>query len=91
MPIENIGADSDKVNHLLAFVVFTFIISQSYEISFIKIIILGLIFAIYIEVVQYFIPYRSAELFDIFADFIGIILGLCLLYILSFIVRVRKN
>jgi VanZ family protein len=88
MPISNdIGTESDKVNHILAFIVFTFLISQSFKISNFKIIISGLIFGIYIELIQYFIPYRSSDIRDIMADILGVLLALILL---NLIVNIRK-
>ncbi len=44
-----------------------------------KNIIYGLTFGIFIEIIQYFIPYRSFELFDIIADGIGLGFGILLI------------
>jgi VanZ family protein len=89
MPVENIGADSDKLNHLLAFIVFVFLISQSFKLNIKFIIFFSFIFAVFIEFVQYFLPYRSAEILDIFADMLGSVIGLFLL-LLIYRFKVKK-
>ncbi|MFK5985603.1 MAG: VanZ family protein [Pseudomonadota bacterium] len=70
----------DKANHLLAFFVlalfshFSFIDKPHY-----KVIIFPLLgYAFFIELVQYFLPFRSFSVFDIVADLCGIILYIIL-------------
>ncbi|MEM9100817.1 MAG: VanZ family protein [Pseudomonadota bacterium] len=74
------GAFNDKVNHAIAFFTLMFLIDFSFP-------HFGIIwqkwfpiifFAIGIEIVQSYFPYRQFSLYDIAADFIGM-----LIYILS--------
>ena len=67
-------ANSDKLLHLLAFCTLAVLLDLSFpKISFGFFKIFALIgYGIVIEVVQSFIPYRSAELADVFTDIVGI-------------------
>ncbi len=68
-------ANSDKLNHFLAFSVYAFLFFLAYSKNFIKIFLAVLLFGSFIEFVQYFLPYRSCDLLDIIADCIGGITG----------------
>ena len=75
-PVSNVGSDSDKVNHILAFIVFAVLFEYVYRLNKIHIsIITGLVFGVFIEFVQYFLPYRSCDFFDVLADISGILIG----------------
>ncbi len=76
MPVQHLGSDSDKINHIAAFTVYTILFSITYKTNKIKTIILaGLTFGIFIEFVQYFLPYRSCDYLDVIADLVGILIG----------------
>ena len=71
--------DSDKIVHFLAFLILTFLLDislrnpiniQRYAILFL------IIYAGFIEFIQYFLPYRSAEIYDFFSDLLGILVYL---------------
>jgi VanZ family protein len=66
----------DKANHFIAFMMLYILLSLGYKHIdlFFKVTILFL-FAIEIEVVQYFIPGREFSLLDIVADMIGVGIG----------------
>ena len=69
----------DKVFHFLAFLILTFLLDSSLRdpISTQKYAILFLIvYAGSIEFIQYFLPYRSAEIFDFFSDLLGVLVYL---------------
>tara|TARA_B000000441_G_C21618716_1_gene276177 strand:+ start:177 stop:521 length:345 start_codon:yes stop_codon:yes gene_type:complete len=69
----------DKIFHFLAFLILTFLLDISLRepISYYKYSILFLIaFAASIEFIQYFLPYRSAEIIDFLSDFLGILVYL---------------
>lgn len=69
---------SDKVQHALAFCVLALLLDfsfPSHRFGFAKIATL-LAYGLFIEVVQYFIPYRSFSLYDWLADGVGIALYL---------------
>lgn len=67
----------DKANHFIAFFALFLTFSFGFEkISLHNKIVLLLLFGIQIEIVQAFLPFREFSLFDIFADFIGILIGI---------------
>jgi len=81
-PIEHQLTDSvnDKLKHLLAFAVFAFLTDFSFprtSLGFLKVLTL-LGYGMFIEIVQYFLPYREFSMYDLLADGIGIgIYGFC--------------
>ncbi len=73
----------DKANHFIAFFVLYILLYFSHFKFKIKTIILVLlIFAFQIEVVQYFLPNRYFSFLDILADFVGIIMGMIVVYLI---------
>lgn len=84
---------SDKVNHLMAYFVLsvlvylTLLFQRKSELLFnyapIVTLIISSFYGIADELHQMFIPGRSAEVFDWFADAIGAILGILLVYFLK--------
>ncbi|MFO0752960.1 MAG: VanZ family protein [Thermodesulfovibrionales bacterium] len=62
----------DKASHILAFISLGFLIDGAYPGSFLKKGALLLSYGLFIELVQYFLPYREFSLFDIGADGVGI-------------------
>ena len=65
---------SDKVFHIGLFILWTCWLSGQF-ISFLKIFFYTSIFGFLIEVIQYFLPYRSWEPLDLLANEIGILIG----------------
>ena len=65
---------SDKVIHIGVFTLWTCWLSGQF-ISFLKIFFYTSIFGFLIEVIQYFLSYRSWELLDLLANEIGILIG----------------
>jgi len=69
---------SDKVNHIAAFALLAALAAGSYKGGY-RALITGLvIYGLFIEAVQYFIPGRSCSAMDFFADICGIAAGLLL-------------
>ena len=69
----------DNLLHFSAFLTLTFFMDLSIKKSllFNKAALIFLIFyALLIELVQYFLPYRSAEFFDFISDLLGILVYL---------------
>ena len=67
---------NDKLLHFSCFLYLTIISWLSriiYKELWLYVIVLG--YGILIEIVQIYIPYRSFEFLDIFADFLGILAG----------------
>ena len=89
--IEAVQNNWDKLNHFVAFVVLYMLFSFAYckvKTSF-KIFWL-ILFAVQIEIVQYFIPNRYFSLLDIFADVVGILFGF-IIYTFLKIYILEKN
>lgn len=67
----------DKANHVLAFLVVTFLSRCAFPgVRLRTVAAAGLAFGAFIEVVQYFVPGRSSEWADLAADAVGIALVL---------------
>jgi VanZ family protein len=67
----------DKANHFTAFFVLYIELTLAYErVSILNKFLYLLGFGIFIELVQYFIPGRFFSPMDVFADSIGIVLGI---------------
>ena len=73
----SISTGWDKLNHFLAFSTLAIVGMFGYK-KYTFIIVGLLAFGIQIEVVQGFIPNREMSLLDIFADSVGILIGLVL-------------
>ena len=72
-------ANLDKLLHFSAFLILTFFMDLSIKkplISSKAALIFLILYAFFIELVQYFLPYRSAEVFDFFSDLLGILVYL---------------
>ena len=71
----------DKFIHFLLYVPLGFLLSfpkmpSSYYLTYLLPLIIGACYGIFMELLQSMLPYRTAELFDAGADFIGVCLGL---------------
>ena len=64
----------DKIFHVLVYFFLVLWFSGQYKVSFTFFLVISL-YGVLIEFIQYFIPYRSAELMDIFSNQIGVIAG----------------
>tara|TARA_Y100000768_G_scaffold289599_1_gene223728 strand:- start:220 stop:570 length:351 start_codon:yes stop_codon:yes gene_type:complete len=74
----------DKVLHFLCFSYLTLITWLSRILNKdLHVYVIVLAYGILIEIVQRFLPYRSFEYLDIFADFVGVIAGLIIIKILK--------
>ncbi len=79
---------SDKFEHMGAFFILTFLMNLYFllqtnesffsKFPFISVLIISVLYAAFDEIHQYFIPGRYCELYDFFADIIGI--GVALLF-----------
>ena len=82
--IESSVNSLDKVLHFLCFSYLTLIAWLSRILNKdLHVYVIVLAYGILIEIVQRFLPYRSFEYLDIFADFVGIIAGLIIIKILK--------
>ena len=72
----------DKVLHFLCFSYLTLITWLSQILNKdLHVYVIVLAYGILLEIVQRFLPYRSFEYLDIFADFVGIIAGFIIIKI----------
>jgi len=65
----------DKVEHVLAFAALSFVFLRAYHRHTLWVITGCVVLGLAIELVQYFIPWRSAEFADLVADVFGVLLG----------------
>ena len=76
LPDANIGPDfryADKFKHAAAFLVLTLLYIGGYGMERVWMAMLAT--GIFIETVQYFLPYRDASFYDLMADAVGIWMG----------------
>ena len=69
----------DKLLHFVAFLILTFFMDLSIKKPLLlskAALILLILYAFLIELVQYFLSYRSAEVFDFISDLLGILVYL---------------
>ena len=69
----------DKLLHFVAFLILTFFMDLSIKKPLLlskAVLILLILYAFLIELVQYFLSYRSAEVFDFISDLLGILVYL---------------
>lgn len=72
----------DKIVHFVEYFVLSvlllknFLFQSSLEMSFKKTLILGGAFAIFLEIYQFFIPWRSFAIYDILTNLLGLLTGL---------------
>ncbi|WP_456395531.1 VanZ family protein [Desulfurobacterium sp.] len=74
MPAKDLPLTNDKLNHITAFGYLSFLGSFSFEVG--RLFLMLLIYGIFIEITQIFIPGRYCDWKDVFADIIGIFFGL---------------
>jgi len=69
-----IGIDHiDKLFHLVGFAAFAFFLYLGYpHLKSLRVVLISLALGILVEIIQSILPYRSFDLFDLAADFIGI-------------------
>jgi len=72
----SISTLSDKAHHVLAFVVLGVLLRLAYPIKYWYGLLILVGYGTFIEVSQYFLPDRMAEMKDILADLIGSFIGL---------------
>ena len=76
----NQGIPLDKITHFFLYFIFSFLVSNTlalkdYRHNCIKGFFYVFIIGVMIEIIQYFLPYRSFELLDIFSNSFGALLG----------------
>ena len=69
---------SDKMHHILSFFILGILLSFAYEIKYRYTFLFLLLYGIFMEVSQLFSINRCAEVMDVFADLIGIVIAITL-------------
>ena len=82
VPLSQSAGGSDKLLHFLVFFIFGTLLKTSFNSSIPGTIIISLVYGGIIEIIQFFLPYRSCELLDLFADGFGGAVGVLSLVIL---------
>lgn len=78
----------DKLLHVLGFIFLSISAYLSQNFTHQRYIFFFLIsYAMFIEIIQFFLPYRNYSNLDLIADLIGIISGLILVKIMDFLVK----
>ena len=67
---------SDLINHTAAFAVLSLLYALSYSHSLKRILFTLIVYGIFIETVQAFLPTRFASIEDVVADSVGLIVGM---------------
>ncbi len=81
--IEIIESIWDKANHFIAFFTLYIFMSLGFlQLNIIKKVMWLLLFGIQIEIVQHFIDGRFFSMLDVFADSIGIVIGIITMKVL---------
>lgn len=69
----------DYIIHCLLYTPWIFLAANSTKMKMISVIIFGVLIGLFTEMIQYFLSYRSFNINDLFANVLGILLGLILL------------
>ncbi|PKL35146.1 MAG: VanZ family protein [Spirochaetae bacterium HGW-Spirochaetae-1] len=75
-PVPGTESINDKILHGVAFFVLSLLGSIAYKNSPVSLVLYLAVYGFLIELIQYFLPYRTFALSDLLADIIGIILFL---------------
>ena len=66
---------SDKLLHFSGYVIFILVAMFAYRKRHARLFLLLFAYSVLIEVIQYFLPYRSFEVMDILANLSGLVVG----------------
>ena len=82
---------SDKFNHFTAFFVLAILQRISLKSSYLSIFLFGTFLGAFIELVQYFLPYRCAEYGDFVADLFGVLCGMFFIFSVEILSSFREK
>jgi len=90
-----VSVDLDKIVHFLGFAFLLLLaFAASKHLSFwqgVRALAYVVMFGAVIEIVQYFIPYRTFNPVDIFANLCGVVFGALLLWVLFIVQRAKRE
>ncbi len=82
---------SDKMNHFLAFLLFAVLLRLSFKFGYWATFLFSVFYGSFIEIVQYFLPYRSAEYADLVADAFGALCGMFFIFVIELGMSILKE
>ena len=82
---------SDKLNHFLAFFVLAVLYRISFKGSYWSNFFIAVFYGAFIEFVQSFLPYRSAEYGDFVADAFGALCGMFFIFVIELGMSILKE
>ncbi len=91
VPISVETPTSDKINHFVEFFIFSILLKEAYKTSYWGNFFYSAFLGVFIEAVQYFLPYRSAEYGDVTADLLGVVSGLFMYFVIKLTYMELKN
>jgi VanZ family protein len=91
IPSAPVTTGSDKLNHWLAFFLWAILLRYSFKESYWGIFFYSVFFGAFIEILQYFLPYRTAEYGDFVADIFGALCGMFIYFAYEFGVNILKE
>jgi len=83
---------SDKILHFFEFFVFSILVKEAYDTTYWGSFFYSLFLSAFVEVVQYFLPYRTGEYGDFSADLLGITSGLFMYFVVKLVyLELKEN
>ncbi|WP_457621640.1 VanZ family protein [Persephonella sp.] len=82
-PVKELPGD-DKLMHFLTYFLLAVVIKFSLKTGYWCSFFYGSFYGLFIEIVQYFLPYRSGEYGDFVADIFGVMSGLFTYFLFEF-------
>jgi VanZ family protein len=65
----------DYLLHSLIFIPFLFLLKRTLRTAFLIALLYGILFATFSEGIQYFLPYRTFNINDLLANWLGVVVG----------------
>ncbi len=91
LPSNPTVANSDKLTHYFAFLVWAVFYRFSFKAGYWNIFFSSILLGVFIEIVQYFLPYRSGEYGDFVADLFGALCGMFLYFFTEYGIKIKKT
>ena len=91
LPSNPTVANSDKLTHYFAFLVWAVLYRYSLKAGYWNIFFGSIFLGAFIEIVQYFLPYRSGEYGDFVADLFGALCGMFLYFFTEYGIKVKNS
>jgi len=91
LPVNTTVTNSDKLEHWFGFFIWAILLRYAFKESYWGIFFYSILFGALIEVIQYFLPYRTAEYGDFVADVFGALCGMFIYFAYEFGVNILKE